>query len=227
MNTFDAEKYLKAQNRTYGSYEQALTEIRNGRKTTHWIWYVFPQIAGLGQSSTSRLYAIGSLDEAKQYLANDTLRSRLVEISEALLLHEKSAREIMGSPDDMKLRSSMTLFQAADPGIEVFGQVLDKFFSGQPDRRTLQILARQGGADAKAGAADETHEERVLREAEEYGVANIDRVSFEVLEKTVAMLREMEKEGKISKGTSVPPGMQLVATEEGPKVYSTNWCGQF
>ncbi len=142
MSTFDADKYLKAQNGPYGSYEQALKEIRNGRKTSHWIWYIFPQIAGLGFSSTSRFYALKSLDEAKQYLENETLRSRLVEISEALLQHDLDARSIMGSPDDMKLRSSMTLFQAADPDTKVFGKVLDKFFGGKPDQNTLAIISR-------------------------------------------------------------------------------------
>lgn len=219
---FDADKYLKAQNRQFGSYEQALGEIRNGRKTSGWIWYIFPQIAGLGHSAMSKTYALQSLDEAKQYLMSDTLRSRLIEISEALLPHDEDIRTIMGSPDDRKLQSCMTLFQAADPDIEVFGKVLEKFFCGNPDRRTLQII----GADQDDNA-EETKQERILREAEEYGITNIDTVSFEALEKTVSILQEMEKEGKVEKGKIVVPGMQLVASEDGPKIYPIQWCGQF
>lgn len=219
---FDADKYLKAQNRQFGSYEQALGEIRNGRKTSGWIWYIFPQIAGLGHSAMSKTYALQSLDEAKLYLINDTLRSRLIEISEALLPHDEDIRTIMGSPDDRKLQSCMTLFQAADPDIEVFGKVLEKFFCGNPDRRTLQII----GADQDDNA-EETKQERILREAEEYGITNIDTVSFEALEKTVSILQEMEKEGKVEKGKIVVPGMQLVASEDGPKIYPMQWCGQF
>ena len=140
MGNFDADKYIKAQNDTYGSYEQALKEMRQGMKISHWIWYIFPQIAGLGFSSTSKYYALKDLDEAKAYLENDLLRNRLIEISEALLVHDKSARAIMGSPDDMKLRSCMTLFHEADTDIDVFSKVLDKFFDGKPDDRTIRIL---------------------------------------------------------------------------------------
>ena len=131
------DRFLKAQ---ASSYDAALREICAGQKRSHWIWYIFPQIAGLGFSSTSRYYALQSLDEAKEYLENETLKARLIEISEALLSHDKDARSIMGSPDDMKLRSCMTLFQAADPEIEVFGKVLDKFFDGKPDQRTLELI---------------------------------------------------------------------------------------
>lgn len=221
IQMFDADKYLKAQNRQFGSYEQALGEIRNGRKASGWIWYIFPQIAGLGHSAMSKTYALQSLDEAKQYLMNDTLRGRLIEISEALLSHDEDVRTIMGSPDDRKLQSCMTLFQAVDPDIAVFGKVLEKYFQGRKDKRTLQII----GADQDE--KEETNQERVLREAEEYGITNIDTVSFEALEKTVSILQEMEKEGKVEKGKIVVPGMQLVASEDGPKIYPMQWCGQF
>lgn len=141
MSEFNAEKYLEAQNDNLGSYEQALEEIRRGRKTSHWMWYIFPQIDGLGRSSLTRYYAIRDLEEARAYLQNDTLRERLIEISQALLLHDKAIGSIMGFPDDMKLRSCMTLFREADPQIDVFGKVLDRFYDGEPDDRTLEILA--------------------------------------------------------------------------------------
>ena len=150
MSGFDAEKYLKAQEGTYGSYEKALAEIKRGRKTSHWIWYIFPQIAGLGFSSTSHHYALGSLDEAKAYLANKVLRGRLIEMSEALLRQEGSAESILGHVDAVKVRSCMTLFReaargesGADPGTEVFDKVLDKFYGGKADEKTLKILQRQ------------------------------------------------------------------------------------
>lgn len=148
--TFDAEKYLKAQEGPYGSsYESALSEIRNGQKQGHWIWYIFPQLAGLGRSSTSQYYAIRDLEEAKAYLNNKVLRERLIEISEALLSVDRDIRQIMWSPDDLKVRSCMTLFREADPSIDVFEQVIDKFFDGKPDHRTLRLLERSSGAGIK------------------------------------------------------------------------------
>lgn len=140
---FDAEKYLSAQNSSYGSYEQALSEIRRGRKVSHWIWYIFPQMKGLGHSGTSEYYGIGSLDEAKQYLQNQRLCERLIEISEALLEQEGRIESIVGYVDALKVRSCMTLFREADSDLEVFGKVLDKFYHGRPDERTLEILKRQ------------------------------------------------------------------------------------
>lgn len=138
-HSFNAEKFLEAQAM---DYEDALREIRNGRKTSHWIWYIFPQIKGLGRSGTSEYYAIQHLDEAKEYLQNDLLRKRLIEISEALLNCGGNIRDIMGFPDDMKVRSSMTLFHVADPTIEVFQKVLDKFYDGKPDGRTFGIISK-------------------------------------------------------------------------------------
>lgn len=136
--SYDLQRFLDAQERDYGT---ALAEIRAGHKTSHWIWYIFPQIAGLGYSSTSVFYAIADLGEAKAYMAEPTLRSHLIEISEALLnLESSNAREVMGRPDDMKLRSSMTLFAEAEPEEPVFQAVLNKFWEGKPDRRTLDIL---------------------------------------------------------------------------------------
>ncbi len=134
------DRFLKAQ---AGSYDAALREIRGGRKRSHWIWYIFPQIQGLGFSSTAQFYAITDLEEAKAYLQEPTLRARLLEISGALLeLSSNDPTEVMGWPDDLKLRSSMTLFAEAEPGCDVFQKVLDKFYGGAKDQKTLQILYR-------------------------------------------------------------------------------------
>ena len=140
---FNAKKYLDAQNASYDGYEQALGEIRRGRKVSHWIWYIFPQIRGLGHSSTAQYYALDSLEEAKEYLEDLLLRERLIEISEALLEQEGNIEGIVGYVDAMKVRSCMTLFSQADPEIAVFGKVLDKFYGGKPDQKTLQIIQRQ------------------------------------------------------------------------------------
>ena len=133
----DLNRFISAQER---SYDAALREIKAGHKRTHWMWYIFPQIAGLGFSSTAQYYAISSMQEAKDYYAHPVLGKRLVEISEALLaLDTSDAGAVMGYPDDLKLRSSMTLFLAAS-GDAVFQRVLDKFYSGKPDSKTLSIL---------------------------------------------------------------------------------------
>lgn len=133
----DLNRFISAQER---SYDAALREIKAGHKRTHWMWYIFPQIAGLGFSPTAQFYAINSMQEAKDYYAHPALGKRLVEISEALLaLDTSDAGAVMGYPDDLKLRSSMTLFLAAS-GDAVFQKVLDKFYSGKPDSKTLSIL---------------------------------------------------------------------------------------
>lgn len=133
----DLNRFISAQER---SYDAALREIKAGQKRTHWMWYIFPQIAGLGFSSTAQFYAISSMQEAKDYYAHPVLGKRLVEISEALLaLDTSDAGAVMGYPDDLKLRSSMTLFFEAT-GDAVFQRVLDKFYSGKPDSKTLSIL---------------------------------------------------------------------------------------
>ena len=120
---YHLERFLTAQERDYAT---ALREIRSGRKRSHWIWYIFPQLKDLGYSETANYYGIKDLDEAKAYLSEPTLRTRLIEISEALLsLRMNDPETVMGHPDDLKLRSSMTLFSAADPEERVFGQVLE------------------------------------------------------------------------------------------------------
>ena len=124
-----------------GVQEQALAELRAGRKRTHWMWFVFPQLHGLGNSSMARRYAIGSLDEARAYLAHPVLGPRLREVAEAVLaLEGRTAHDVFGSPDDMKLRSSATLFAAVSPPGSVFERLLTKYFAGDPDGKTLGLL---------------------------------------------------------------------------------------
>ena len=124
-------------------YERALSEIRNGRKRTHWMWYVFPQVEGLGSSPTSRRYSIKSLEEARAYLDHPVLGSRLREIADAALAVEgRTARNVFGSPDDLKLRSSATLFACVSPPGSVFDRLIEKYFGGERDTRTLQLLGK-------------------------------------------------------------------------------------
>jgi uncharacterized protein (DUF1810 family) len=136
----DLERFVSAQDESE-TYDRALAELRAGRKTSHWMWFVFPQISGLGRSAMSRRYAIASLEEARAYLAHPLLGPRLVECSRALLGHgDRSAREILGEIDAIKLRSSMTLFARADPKELVFAQVLERYFDGEEDEATLRCL---------------------------------------------------------------------------------------
>ena len=131
------KRFLVAQER---DYEIALSEIRSGRKQSHWMWYVFPQIQGLGFSSMAQFYAIKDREEAVAYLQHPILGKRLVEITEALIdLKENNATDVMGYPDDLKLKSSMTLFYMVSE-MEVFKKVLDLFFEGDMDTKTLEIL---------------------------------------------------------------------------------------
>jgi uncharacterized protein (DUF1810 family) len=133
---YDLQRFLDAQDTVY---ERALAELRAGRKTSHWMWFVFPQIAGLGRSPMAQRYAIGSLDEARAYLAHPVLGERLREASRALLDHG-GTEAIFGGIDALKLRSSMTLFDRAAGDDEVFRRVLDAFFGGEPDPATLGRL---------------------------------------------------------------------------------------
>jgi uncharacterized protein (DUF1810 family) len=123
-----------------GVYAQALAELESGRKRSHWMWYVFPQFDGLGFSATSRLYSIKSVAEARAYLAHPILGPRLLECAEAVVRVEgRSAREIFGSPDDLKLQSCATLFAALLPPGSVFDRLLGKYYGGERDARTLQL----------------------------------------------------------------------------------------
>lgn len=136
---YDLNRFLAAQE---GLYDEALAEIRAGRKRSHWMWFIFPQFKGLGFSATSQHFAIRSAAEARAYLAHPVLGPRVIECAEAALAIEgRTAREIFGSPDDLKLRSSATLFASVSPDGSVFHRLLDKYFDGQPDRRTLELLA--------------------------------------------------------------------------------------
>ena len=135
---FDLERFVRAQ---AGDYDQALSELRDGKKRSHWMWYVFPQIEGLGHSPMSRRYSIGSAAEARAYLDHPVLGPRLRECAAAVHgIVGRSALEILGSPDDLKLRSCATLFaRVSHEG--VFEQLLQKFFNGQPDKETLRVLS--------------------------------------------------------------------------------------
>lgn len=135
------ERFVSAQRR---DFPRALEEIENGRKETHWMWYIFPQMQGLGRSDMAHFYGIADLQEAKAYLAHPELSKKLEAICQALLdLDCDDARAIFGHTDAMKLRSSMTLFAIADEDISIYRQVLDKFFDGRLDKRTLDILGMQ------------------------------------------------------------------------------------
>jgi uncharacterized protein (DUF1810 family) len=139
----DLERFVTAQDHG-GTYETALGELRAARKRSHWMWFVFPQLAGLGQSPIARRYAIASLAEARAYLAHPVLGPRLSESARVLTeLSGATAEEIFGAIDAMKLRSSMTLFALADPDNGVFREVLDRYFGGTPDLATKAILERQ------------------------------------------------------------------------------------
>jgi uncharacterized protein (DUF1810 family) len=132
------DRFVTAQR---GTFPAALEEVRAGRKQTHWMWFVFPQIQGLGSSENARFYAISGRDEAAAYLAHPELGPRLLEITRALLENSRrTAHEIFGSPDDVKLKSSMTLFAAVAPPGSVFEQVLEKFFGGERDPETVRRL---------------------------------------------------------------------------------------
>jgi uncharacterized protein (DUF1810 family) len=134
----DLDRFVKAQ---FGGYANALAELRRGQKTGHWIWYIFPQLVGLGHSEMSRLYGIASLDEAKAYLAHPVLGPRLRECAGAVLsVTGRTATEILGSTDAMKLRSSMTLFHRAAPEEPLFREVLERYCGGVADARTDALL---------------------------------------------------------------------------------------
>jgi uncharacterized protein (DUF1810 family) len=131
----DLERFVTAQD-SAGTYQHAVAELRKGRKTSHWMWFIFPQIAGLGRSAMAQAYAINNLAEAQAYLAHPVLGPRLVECATLVASHQGlSAEQIFGGIDAIKLRSSMTLFAHADPDQEVFGQVIDQYFEG-PDPET-------------------------------------------------------------------------------------------
>ena len=135
---FNLSRFTKAQE---GVYDRAMAELNAGHKRTHWMWFIFPQIDGLGHSSISRRYAIKGIEEARAYLKHPLLGARLSDCAEAVLgIEGRSAAEMFGFPDDLKLRSSMTLFGSISQQGSVFDRVLEKFFNGQQDEKTLQLL---------------------------------------------------------------------------------------
>ena len=152
---FDLTRFVRAQEE---HYEQALSELAEGRKRSHWMWFIFPQFEGLGFSETSRRYAVKSLAEARAYLAHPALGPRLATCAEAVLrVDGKSAAEIFGSPDDAKLRSCATLFGLVSPEGSVFHRIIDKYFHGRRDDATLRLVMQQeqdraGGADPRGTA---------------------------------------------------------------------------
>jgi len=138
---YNLHRFVQAQET---DYDQALSEIRDGQKRTHWMWYIFPQLEGLGSSWTSVHYSISGIAEADAYLAHPVLGPRLVTCAEAVLRHERlTAHQIFGYPDDMKFRSSATLFANVSPAGSVFHQIIDRFFQGQADEKTLRLLLPQ------------------------------------------------------------------------------------
>jgi uncharacterized protein (DUF1810 family) len=138
---FDLKRFVKAQE---GVYERALAELRRGSKESHWMWFIFPQFEGLGHSSTSKHYAVKCVAEAKAYLQHPRLGQRLRECCEALLkLKGASAADVFGYPDDLKLRSSATLFAGFSDSDSVFARVLEQYFGGQPDPLTLELLKKE------------------------------------------------------------------------------------
>jgi uncharacterized protein (DUF1810 family) len=137
-DTFDLTRFVDAQRAVYPN---VLEELRDGRKRSHWMWFIFPQLAGLGRSETARFYAISGAAEAHAYLHNPLLGARLLECTRTVLEHSnRSATYIFGSPDDMKLHSCMTLFATIAPEQACFQEVLDRFFGGQPDAKSVALL---------------------------------------------------------------------------------------
>jgi uncharacterized protein (DUF1810 family) len=135
---FDLDRFVRAQELVIA---QVRAELKAGRKATHWMWFVFPQLAGLGFSHRAQFYGIASLDEARAYLAHPVLGPRLIECTDLVNAVEgRTAHDIFDSPDDLKFHSSMTLFSLADPDEPVFGTALQKYFDGRRDRRTLELL---------------------------------------------------------------------------------------
>ncbi|WP_303977728.1 DUF1810 domain-containing protein [Dongia mobilis] len=135
---FNLQRFVEAQAPVLAAVE---AELRAGRKASHWMWFIFPQLAGLGRSGTARFYAITGLDEARAYLAHPLLGQRLIHCVELVnAIEGRSVHEIFGSPDDLKFRSSVTLFRAAAPEQALFQAALDKYFGGEPDPATLALL---------------------------------------------------------------------------------------
>jgi uncharacterized protein (DUF1810 family) len=150
-NPYGLDRFVRAQE---DNYEQALSELSRGKKRTHWMWYVFPQLDGLGFSPTAKHYSIKSLEEARAYLAHPVLGPRLLACAEAVVgIEGRSAAEVFGSPDDLKLRSCATLFAAVSPPGSVFERLLEKYYRGERDGKTLRLLGLAPGSSTSSGGA--------------------------------------------------------------------------
>lgn len=136
-NNYNLDRFIIVQER---DYQMALQEIKNGYKRSHWMWYIFPQLADLGYSATAKFYGIKNKDEAIAYLQNEYLKNNLIEISNALYQINDNISNILGYPDDLKLKSCMTLFNYVDPTNEIFSKIIDKFYNGEKDSKTLEFL---------------------------------------------------------------------------------------
>lgn len=135
---YNLERFIKAQKEDYA---MALKEIKNGRKRNHWMWYIFPQLKGLGTSAMAQYYGLENLEEAKEYYNNNYLRKNLLEITKALLsITNKDIDYILGTPDNLKLASCMTLFEIAAPHEKIFSQILDKYYNGKRDKNTIDLI---------------------------------------------------------------------------------------
>ena len=135
---YNLERFIDAQER---DFNVSLLEIKNGYKRSHWMWYIFPQLADLGYSTTAKFYGIKNKDEAIAYLKNEYLKNNLIEISKVLYELDDNISNILGYPDDLKLKSCMTLFNDADPSIDIFNKIIDKFYNGEQDSKTLELLS--------------------------------------------------------------------------------------
>ncbi|AHL34639.1 calpastatin [Pseudomonas brassicacearum] len=141
-DSFNLSRFVEAQRPLF---DRVMDELRAGRKTSHWMWFIFPQLRGLGHSEMADRFAISTLDEAQAYLEHDLLGPRLEQCVRTVLEHRgMSAKQIFGSPDDLKFRSCLTLFMRAQTGSALYQQALDQFYSGEPDRRTLLLLGHSG-----------------------------------------------------------------------------------
>lgn len=135
---YNLERFIDAQER---DFNVSLLEIKKGYKRSHWMWYIFPQLADLGYSTTAKFYGIKNKDEAIAYLKNEYLKNNLIEISKVLYELDDNISNILGYPDDLKLKSCMTLFNYTDPSIDIFNKIIDKFYNGEQDSKTLELLS--------------------------------------------------------------------------------------
>ena len=136
-NEYNLDRFINAQER---DYQVALQEIKNGYKRSHWMWYIFPQLVDIGYSTTAKFYGIKNKDEAIAYLKNEYLKNNLIEISKVLYELDDNISNILGYPDDLKLKSCRTLFSYADPSIDIFNKIIDKFYNGEQESKTLELL---------------------------------------------------------------------------------------